>query len=406
MLAIAAMGIAFAMRGCGGGDPPPCAANDDLDPCTLDTCKDGVTTHTYLGDGYKCFYGKLRGECVAGVCDIPCQWNAQCVDGLPCTVDACEGGRCAFRAGPDPGAWDDGNKCTQDVCLDDRPVYVPMPDGTPCGEQDGLLDDHPVIIECTSGYCEWCEVSADCGKDTECRLWKCENHKCKASDRAEGTPLAAVQVQSDCRIWVCDGHGNPKLIVDPDDHVKDDDPCYAWQCDGHTPVRKPTSGNLCAQSTGDPGICAEGQCVGCVKHADCLPPNDRCLHGECVGCSNGKTDGEETGEDCGGECGACLGDMCTQMTDCATLNCAFTNLLTPDRVCCKTPCDGMCQQCGTDGLCVPVPTGLTDKNLCSSPGEACSDGVCKTKLNYPCVSSFDCITNFCDSATHTCKTGP
>src|SRR5882724_7836409 len=46
---------------------------DDGNPCTVDSCMDGMNKHTTLRDGTDCVLRKNPGKCMAGACRLACE---------------------------------------------------------------------------------------------------------------------------------------------------------------------------------------------------------------------------------------------------------------------------------------------------------------------------------------------
>jgi len=364
---------------------------DDHNPCTIDACDNGTQTHTYLGDGHPCFYGALKGTCAGDLCMVQCGTNNDCDTGLPCAWRACTQGYCAI--GPSELAPpDDGNECTEDQCFDGEPKHWPKPDGALCGFDRS---------ECTAGICEsQCDISIDCGSNTECMTWKCESGACIPSYGPKSLPVVSLEVDGDCRRWVCDGHGGTDLEVSIQDAPFSSDPCFEWKCEGWTPVRLPRIHQPCTKNNGDLGYCdLTGVCVECVADNDCSW-NERCDQGTCITCGDIMSDGQEI---CGGSCGSCLGQPCGEDLECAAKKCVFTNV-GASKVCCDYPCDGPCEECSTSGACQAVPLGKIDYETCNSPGEVCNGkGQCKVQTGYTCKTNTDCASKLCDLAAGTCK---
>jgi hypothetical protein len=389
-----AAGLAVAFPGC----EKSCEPRDDLDPCTIDKCENGVEVHTYLGDGHPCFLGRFEGTCSSGWCIVPCSNDAECDDGNSCTEDECAtGGACDFDDAET--APSDDNVCTNDSCLGGgEPWYWPVPGGSPCNDGKG---------ECANGICSSCETKADCGANLVCREWDCHQGKCVPDDAVKGTPVDALEIKGDCLTRVCDGYGGVDKVADPNDAPTSTNPCLAWTCAGWTPVVDAESqkGQLCTTTLGVVGVCdGNGACVGCLDDGDCPHPlEDRCYNHVCVSCGDNTQNGDETDVDCGGTCGACLGESCMADAECASDECVFTNAA-PEKVCCDAPCDGPCRQCSVWGACGFVPWGKPDVETCNSPGEACNGlGSCKIKQGYSCVQSIDCLSNSCNLVTNVCN---
>lgn len=82
---------------------------DDLDPCTLDLCKDGVCSH------------ELIPNCG------PCQTDAQCEDNNPCSLDFCVEGTCIHVLAPEPPCCDADTDCDDEIaCTSDECIGPPF----------------------------------------------------------------------------------------------------------------------------------------------------------------------------------------------------------------------------------------------------------------------------------------
>ncbi len=150
-------------------DGTPCTPDDNL--CTYEECLGGTCTSTtiHCDDNNECtsdscdpgtgcvFEDKPDGTgcddegnpctedvCVDGVCTHP---PKDCDDDRECTSDGCnaETGACVnLDLAPGTPCSDDGNECTLDHCLDGNCVHPDVAPGTPCSD-DGN--------ECTLDYC-------------------------------------------------------------------------------------------------------------------------------------------------------------------------------------------------------------------------------------------------------------
>ena len=259
----------------------PC---DDADPCTFD---DFCTEAGCLGipldcsDDEKCTFDACAdGECVndlkpgwcriAGACyqegtpnpNNPClecitahkvfTWSADdtnfCDDGDFCTVpDVCQDGSCVGI----PADCDDGNPCTEDLCLWGQCAYVPLND-IACEDGDlCTLDDICFAAECTAG-----ETLRECDDFNQCTDDTC--------DPATGCTYTAVEMPCE------DG-----------DLCTVGDLCQAGQCVPGEPAECEDD-NVCTSDSCSPG-------VGCkfinnsypCDDADPCTLGDQCLGGVC-----------------------------------------------------------------------------------------------------------------------------
>ncbi|MDC3956591.1 hypothetical protein [Polyangium jinanense] len=352
---------------------------DDANPCTQDTCSDGVPQHTAV-NGTMCQLGEGMGQCVSGQCEIPCNDSAECDDKNRCTTDACVGKVCMFT--PDPQANpDDMNPCTTDACADGKESHVPAP-GATCGT-NGTCNDMGVCIGCAS--------DTDCPVDDHCSDWACTDKQCISTPLHEGMPLPpSEQSLGDCKSKVCQS-GQIVTIADAADPFNDGNSCTADQCNDMAPVNPPLPAlSSCATPNNPTGMgkCdSTGVCLGCSQTLDCRggPPWHTCdtTVNICFSCSDNAQNGTETDVDCGGECiERCeLGQKCLVTSDCqgecdnnVCVDC-FDNVKNGTEG--DVDCGGICpQKCSTDDSC-NVPTdcfhGVCSGGKCAAP--SCSDSV-------------------------------
>jgi hypothetical protein len=122
-----------------GGDEPDC---DDDNPCTLDSCDviAGACVHDFDAQGVCPDDGNV---CTVAACDDASQAclaaNADgvvCDDEDPCTlVDECAGGVCAGHGDKE---CDDGNDCTNDLCVTGQGCFgQDKDDGVDCDKDCG-----------------------------------------------------------------------------------------------------------------------------------------------------------------------------------------------------------------------------------------------------------------------------
>jgi len=366
----------------GGCETGECPKVDDENPCTAEVCEGGKTVFQPLPDGSICHAGARTGTCKSEVCVIPCESAADCDDKNACTVDDCllPSHTCANLASSALLPTSDGNACTKDMCLSGTPIYVPVPGGTPCGKGT-----------CEAGICSVCSTEADCGKDTDCLKWKCDQGTCVQTHLAKGSVAPSISLLGDCKYAACDGWGGVVEILQASDPPLDDgNPCTKEICKGFTPVHEVLpSGSFCPG-----GVCrSDGECVECLSDLHCQGLH--CFQNTCFSCENGIPDGDETAVDCGGSCKGCLGEPCAQGSDCQSGFCA-------DGVCCTSSC-GTCMTCnapGTIGQCKLVPKYDEDPPSCTinaSKSMCTGTGQCKTALGFPCIANPDCASFKCSN---------
>jgi len=294
----------FCCRGCWDGmncqpgDTPDacagvglmCANCDDSDPCTMDSCAEGVCTNTALAcsdTGSECSYSECRsdmggcvtinlrddtpcaagrGFCIEGVCCRGCteagvcrepgsevsacgalgEMCADCNDLNACTTDSCAEGRCSNTE----TSCDDMDDCTEDGCNRiSGCTHRDEPDETSCRAGDGLCRSGACCEGCWDGaLCQTGDVVTACGVG---------GAMCESCD--DGNP---------CTIDACTATGCENT------YIGDDMPC------------------------GMGAVCYGGECcMGCRMGGACLPGTSRTACGtgggsDCRAC-------ECASDDCG-----------------------------------------------------------------------------------------------------------
>jgi len=225
------------------GNDAVCTRNtdcDDQDPCTIDSCKNGMCEHTPIDcddhdlcttdfcDQGTCVHRKREGccnkdeeckdddpctedYCLSFVCvnravEGCCHEDSDCDDNNECTLDICFQNKCSYQklTGRDCCEKDldcfDSNPCTKEACVDGRCVY----ENAGCCNDDKDCDDNNV---CTIGYCtekrtcEWQWQEGCCVESKDCpALSPCIPAACK-SNRCEYTPAkACCKSDADCSV--------------------------------------------------------------------------------------------------------------------------------------------------------------------------------------------------------------
>jgi len=134
------------------------SCDDDGDPCTADLCGNGVCTHA-PGTGGACDDGDVctkNDTCAEGVC---AGQTYECLDGLDCTEDSCNGdGTCTFT--PVGGSCLIDGVCHQDGALEQggcmecnisisQVQWSPLADEALCSDGNGCT----VGDKCAQGVC-------------------------------------------------------------------------------------------------------------------------------------------------------------------------------------------------------------------------------------------------------------
>ncbi len=337
---------------------------DDGMSCTVDACAATGCTNALAPDDTACtIAGGAAGTCNAGVCVTGCTGDAECDDGIDCTVDACDTSTGACSSVPDNTMCDDGVPCTADACS--------AATGCVATPQNSQCDDG---IACTT---DACDATAGCQFTVQDALCDdgvgCTTDACSAATGCSHAPGAAS----------CD----------------DDNPCTADVCDvtgdcGSTPVM---DGAGCADGAGANGLCAAGNCVvQCDANADCDDGN-ACNGVETCNLGNG-TCAAGTPPTCNDGV-ACTSDSCDPATGCAPA---------PGAARCDdgNPCTvGSCDA-GTG--CAQNAVG--DTTACTVPAGSgqCQSGTCVVGCasDGECNDGHDCTADSCDLGTGSCVNTP
>jgi hypothetical protein len=371
---------------------------------------------------------------VAGACLIappplkgPCAADAECDDANLCTIDVCaEDGFCDQE--PSELAPDDNDECTKDACNGSNEVHDPVEDGTACGFKGGLT--------CVAGKCK-CTVATECGVNTKCITFTCDNGECKSDNAAPNTPVDDA-LQDDCKKYVCDGAGNvieaPDLMDFPADTVAGDcrkngcdalgvlndventadvpqddgNPCTLEGCNGADPILHQPVADMtpCQPGPSCDSIGGVAQAIGqsiCIAGACSTPAPKSCGYFEC----NDAKDACRT--DCAADINCAVGaicnvgamkceakgntgQVCNGDAQCATSHCV-------DGVCCGTACTATCQRCdlpGFLGLCNNIPSGQDPDNECSGTGVCNGAAACAQPQGSTCGADLECVGAQCE----------
>jgi hypothetical protein len=335
---------------------------DDSDPCTQETCKDGV--------------------CV-GLASAPD--GTSCEDGNSCTLgDRCASGVC--RPGVGGGFCPPGDACLRYTC-DGQGGCLPVHDpGAACDDQDA----------CTFG--DTCNVSGKCvGKPVSCWDDACNQRVCNGTDRCKVTPLPGapcndgdacthgeacdqtgacasgrpvVCVSDACTVRTCNGSPTCKVTVRPGSRCDDANLC--------------THGDTCTAQ----GLC-EGQPVVCTS--------DETARRTCNGTATCTVE-PSPGAACDDGDPCTRGDVRTAAEGCRGMpyRCPVTSCLLSSR------CDG---KGGCDSVARPDGSGCDADGSRCTPRDACRGGVCVPDRPVRCIER-DCNTAACNPASGDCEYSP
>ncbi|MCH7995200.1 MAG: FG-GAP repeat protein, partial [Planctomycetes bacterium] len=351
-----------------------------------------------------------------------CSNDADCGDGLDCTIDSCGSvvPICTHDLIPGFCAIDDACYVGEEVdplepCRICDPAlnarqWSPRANGIPCTDDD-LFCTGPEI--CQSGLCmsagdpcapevtcnedldrcDECFTDADCDDIAACTVDSCVGGLCLNEDLPDGTPCTDNGVFCDgvesCFLGQCLSPGNPCLALD-------------MFCDSMA-----------------------GQCAECLVNGDCDDGNECtsniCTAGECV------FDALSAGVSCGDD----TSDACTTADTCDGLGTCLANHV-PDGTICETDGNDCTEDTCAAGACTHpphpagTPCGDQADNDCTAPdtcngfaacaanhemdGTLCPDGVfCNGEeicIAGVCESTGGACappTAFCHEATQTCR---
>jgi cysteine-rich repeat protein len=233
----------------GAGGPQGCLADnecDDKNPCTADSCVQGVCMNPPTNGPLE----QTVGDCKVAVCDNGTQGSQ--VD----TMDA-------------PQA--DPNGCSIPSCsADGAPTSSPKANGTVCsipGGNSGVCEDGV----CGAG----CTMDSECDDKNGCTTDACVAGKCTNPGLADGTPDPTVQdLPGDCKIALCQG-GKSTTSPAVQDVPDDMNPCTTDTCDaaGSPHFDTVADGTACTVFS---DICIKGTCQAPSCGDGIRSPNEAC----------------------------------------------------------------------------------------------------------------------------------
>jgi hypothetical protein len=346
MLALSAAGQ---IAGCGeslesihgrlGGCPD---SLDDGDPCTVDSCEGKEAVHTVVADDAVCALGSNAGKCQSGSCELDCITNStpcNCTSPTDCpAAKECESWSCPSSVcTPDyhqgmPIAMQTAGDCKEVVCdgmgdTTERNDHtdVPLDDGNVCtieGCDMGMSSptNEPEGTVCPTGFCAASGTCVPCVEDDNCGAppMYCDNFTCAS-----------------CANNMKDGD-------------EDDVDCGGMHC-------KACNGSSCM--TGDQcksTFCVDGVCCDAPCNMDCQACNVPGSPGTCSTVSQYSPDTCAPLHECNpaGECKLGANQPCTNLLECASLNCVGQLCKNPDGAPCANNMECKSSKC-VGNVCVP-----------------------------------------------------
>lgn len=462
-------GVACTLDSCTDGECERRAEDslcDDSNPCTVGSCDaDDGCSFEGLADGSDCRNSaNTPGTCQDGDCQVECEEDADCDDGVECTVDSCDPATATCRNPmPDDGACDDSNDCTVDSCdATDGCGNAMVDNGTACVDEmdvEGQCLDSACVTDCQTQ--EDCDDGVDCTTDAcnsttgECvntpnngaclDAFACTNNVCDPTIGCQALPDdTACNDGLPCTTDTCDASSG--CVSTPDDTVCDDavactgdvcdrvngcvnapnealcddnNDCTAESCDANLGCRSTdvTDGATCRNGAGAQGACQTGTCVvACTNNADCDDSNacngvetcDTTGNGTCqMGSAPNCDDGLDCTTDSCDPFSGCqsVGDdsACDDSIGCTTDACSTTSGCSnaPDAASCDDSNPCTANACDVSSDC--LTTDLPDGTACqngSGDNGLCSAGTC----NVACTMDSDCDDGNPCNGDETCDT--
>ena len=376
----------------------------DGDPCTSDACDPKLgclhlPSDATCSDGQLCTVGD---QCAQGVCLSGS--TTTCDDADVCTNDACDpvsGCGHTFNSAPcfDGDMCSTGDKCVDGSCISGTSA-LNCDDANVC-TQDSCFGP--------TGCGHIGQSGTTCDDGDACKLGEvCDSGVCLSgsatpdcNDNNQCTDDACVP-SSGCQNSHKDGScddGNPCTAVDS---------CSGGNCVGSVPLFC-DDGNVCT-SDACAGVlgCTHGGLSGvpCTDGLFCTS-QDTCNSGVCTGVTGKKCDDNNV----------CTNDACSEDSGCThtfnTATCSDGLFCTSGDVCGGGTCAGVTgsvcvdgnactsDSCDEIGGCTFTPTNgviCSDGDACSV-NDSCQDTVCKAGTPKDCDDGSECTTDSCAGGT-------
>jgi len=259
------------MGGNGGGVPPECTkaadctAQGDANFCGEPACEAGKCVRKALQPAGTPLPSQVYGDCL----EVQCDGGAQ-----PTTIHK------------NDDVYNDGNECTDDVCVEGVAMHNVQGQGFLCSAA-GICNDMGQCVQCIEG------VQGCFSGNQMCMEGACVGINCNNGVKNPG------EGDIDC--------GGNCLPCDDGKTCTNGSQCKSGVC----------TGGMCAvpscmdavKNGKETGFdCGGGECPPCPTDDSCLLPND-CQSGVCVdvfcaapSCTDALQNGDEAGIDCGGTC--------------------------------------------------------------------------------------------------------
>lgn len=267
ILSIAGCGFFADEQGTGAG-----SCEDDMNPCTIDACATGMTTHTHVANGETCSRGENDGVCVDGACALTCEAQGtpcKCASDSECPVDkqcidwSCDMGQCKSTQSPEGQVVDtlEMGDCKSVACQNGTPQTVADANDVPA---DTLGDCQKPV--CNNEMPATIPDDKDKPADTGCVSNSCSAGMVIPKNAVPGTA---------CATGFCDSAGMcVNCLTEKDWKLCGSANCLAKLCTGESCGMQP---NAVCQS----GFCADGVCCDTACTDECKSCNVTGMVGTC-----------------------------------------------------------------------------------------------------------------------------
>ena len=382
---------------------PSDATCTDSNACTDDTC-DKVKGCQHLANAAVCDDGNActTGDaCVAGNCASGAAKD--CDDKNPCTLDTCNNGVCGHTNLADQATCtDDGLACTDDACASGACLHPVKADNClidgACQSNGALSGDGCLTCDIAQDQHAWSvePVGTACQKGAVCQVGKCTaQHACNVTGTAPGycfiaqacIPDGALNPANSCELCNAANQSIWSLAADATPCATDSVACTDDVCAGGI-CKHVANAGLCADKT---SACTAGVCDsqnGCVAVPSdvttaCNSDGSVCTLEHC-GNKNGVCEATSAKLNCDDGV-ACTLDSCDAIGGCQHVTQSGT--CDDGNVCTNDVCDAVqdCQHTAIPGTC-SLPGDLA----CSS--DVCSAGACKAgAIADTCIIGGACV---------------